>query len=478
MGGFLLSSREIDIRLGDKYPRPNILLITADDLHRESLGCYGSGAPDISPNVDAFVADGMRFNNAHVNNAICAPSRKAIGTGLYGHNSGAMGFMYANPQTVTIIERLRVAGYILGVLGKVGHSTPKQADTWDFSHKQSELGGGRSPTKYYEYCTEFFELCKAENKPFYFMVNSHDPHHPWYNPAVGTKYTDEELPSRLYSPNEFPVPYFLPDIQGVRDALANYYNSAKRFDDTFGKVIQALDESGFRNNTLVMFISDNGLATPFAKCNTYLGSTITPCFFQWPGVVRPGTVNESLVEMVDFFPTILDALALPPLEQTDGQSILPLLQHASGDTGREYVYTQIDSKAGAAAVPMRCIQNKKFGYIYNMWCKDDYRYRNNNEKDVMDAMEEAALTDPQIAARVQVYRYRTLEELYDLENDPGCLVNLIDTPEYAAQLEELRSAMLTRMQDSTDPLLRAFQNRYDLDIVREEFEKVYPDHSG
>jgi len=61
---------------------------------------------------------------------------------------------------------------------------------------------------------------------------------------------------------------------------------------------------------------------------------------------------------------------------------------------------------------------------------------------------------------------------------PGCLDNLIDTPEYAAQLEELRSAMLTRMQDSTDPLLRAFQNRYDLDIVREEFAKVYPDHSG
>lgn len=310
------------------------------------------------------------------------------------------------------------------------------------------------------------------------MVNSHDPHLPWYDPAIGFTKTEEEVPSRLYSPNEFPVPDHLPDIQGVRDALANYYNSTKRFDDTFGKVIQALDESGFRDNTLVLFLGDNGIATPFAKCNAYLASTITPFFVQWPGVVRAGTENNSFIETVDFFPTILDALNLPPLAQADGQSILPILQHASEGTGREYVFTQIDSKAGQAAVPMRCIQNKEFGYIYNMWCKDNYYYRNNNEKDVMDAMEEAALTDPEIAARVQVYRYRSIEELYDLENDPGSTVNLIDNPAYAAQLEELRAMMVTRMQESTDPVLYAFQNRYDLDIVRAEFNRIYPNHSG
>jgi N-sulfoglucosamine sulfohydrolase len=478
MGGFVLSNVSMDVRMSEKHPRPNILLITADDLHRDSLGCCGSQAPGISPNIDAFVANGLRFNNAHVNNAICVPSRKILGTGLYGHNSGAMGFMYANPDTVTIIERLREAGYFLGVLGKVGHSTPKVADTWDFSRKQSELGGGRSPTKYYEYCTEFFSLCKAEKKPFYFMVNSHDPHLPWYDPAIGFKYAGEEAPSRLYGPDEFPVPDHLPDIPGVRAALANYYNSTKRFDDTFGKVIQALDESGFRDNTLVMFISDNGIATPFAKCNTYLASTITPMFVQWLGVVRKGAVNNSLVETVDFFPTVLDALNLPPLERTDGQSILPILQHAASDTGRQYVFTQIDSKAGGAAVPMRAIQNKQFGYIYNMWCKDGYRYRNNNEKDVMAAMEQAAATDPEIAARVQMYRYRTLEELYDLENDPGCIENLIDNPEYADKLEELRSALETRMRQSTDPVLKAFQNRYDLDIVRAEFNRIYPNHTG
>ena len=127
---------------------------------------------------------------------------------------------------------------------------------------------------------------------------------------------------------------------------------------------------------------------------------------------------------------------------------------------------------------MRCIQNKDFGYIYNMWCKDGYYYRNNNEKDVMAAMEQAALTDPEIAARVQMYRYRVLEELYDLRNDPGCINNLIDNPLYAGRLDELRTAMETRMKQSTDPVLRAFQNRYDLEIVRAEFDRIYPDHTG
>jgi len=90
----------------------NFLVITADDLHREALGCYGSPVDDISPNIDAFAADGMRFMHAFVNNAICEPSRKVLASGLYGHNSGAMGFMKVNPDVITVLAPifLRSAG--------------------------------------------------------------------------------------------------------------------------------------------------------------------------------------------------------------------------------------------------------------------------------------------------------------------------------------------------------------------------------
>ncbi|MCF7847642.1 MAG: sulfatase [Kiritimatiellales bacterium] len=450
----------------------NFLVITADDLHKEALGCYGSPVVDISPNVDAFAAGGLRFTHAFVNNAICEPSRKVLASGLYGHNSGAMGFMKVNPDVITVLDRLRDEDYKLGILGKVGHSSPKNINEWDFRHDAGELGGGRAPTRYYDFCTNFFNLCKAENKPFYFMVNSHDPHLPWYDPGNGTTYTNEEVPSRLYGPSEFPVPEHLPDIPGVRDALANFYNSTKRFDDTFGKVMQALDESGFRTNTVVLFMEDNGIATPFAKANTYFASNRTPFIFQWPGVITPGSVNTSMVEEVDFFPTVLDILGLPP-QAGDGQSILQILLDHTRDTGRQYVYTQIESLSSQKAFPMRCIQNRRYSYIYNMWSMDGRWYSNANEHEVMAAMEAEAATDTNIAARIELFRYRVPEELYDIVNDPGSLTNLIASAAHQGILAELRTAMRTRMVQSTDPLLPAFDARDNADAARQVFDDAY-----
>ncbi len=308
------------------------------------------------------------------------------------------------------------------------------------------------------------------------MANSEDPHLPWYDPEIGPV-RGAEAPSRLYSPDEFPVPDHLPDIPGVRKALAHYYNSTKRMDDTFGKVMQALDESGMRENTLIVYLSDNGIATPFSKCNTYLASTRTPFLVQWPGVVKPGAINDSLIASVDFAPTILEALGLPALPRVDGRSLVSLLKDPSRDSGESFVFTQVDSKVDGAAIPMRCVQNKKFGYIYNMWHRDDYYYRNNNEVDVMRAMEEAAESDPVLKARIMQYRYRSLEELYDLENDPGCLVNLAESPEYRSIIESMRGKMEDTMDRTGDPLLNAFRNRHDARVIKDEFNRVYPNRN-
>ena len=89
------------------------------------------------------------------------------------------------------------------------------------------------------------------------MVNSHDPHRPYCNPEKLTK--GAAMPSRVYKPEEVDVPGFLPDLPGVRAELATYLNSTRRLDDTFGKVMQALKESGEADNTLVLFITDNGI---------------------------------------------------------------------------------------------------------------------------------------------------------------------------------------------------------------------------
>ncbi len=454
----------------------NILLFTADDLGCDSLGCFGSNAPDISPNLDAFAAEGMRFSHGHVNVAICMPSRNVLNTGRYSYNNGGMGFFHAFEDTPTIIETLSDAGYMTGLLGKVNHSTPKDSITWDFSRDQEDLGFGRSPQKYGAYCKEFFENCKSAGNPFYFMVNSHDPHRPFYNPDEGPN-GGAEVPSRLYSPDEIEVPGFLPDLPLIRKELSWYYNSVRRLDDTFGAVMNALEEAGLRDNTLVAFLSDNGMAVPFAKCNAYLASTRTPWLVRWPGVAKEGATCSELMSGIDFLPTALNAIGMPALDGVDGQSFVPLLRGEKQE-GREHVFTQIDSKAGGAATPMRCVQDHQFGYIFNMWVRDDYRYRNNNEGLTMHAMEEAAPGNPDIAERVRMFRYRVPEELYDLEHDPNCLKNLIDDPEYSAKADEMRAILQAQMQETNDPVLEAFENRTSPNVVTRVFNAVYPDHES
>tara|TARA_R110002072_G_scaffold299632_1_gene475529 strand:- start:131439 stop:132959 length:1521 start_codon:yes stop_codon:yes gene_type:complete len=439
--------------------RPNILLFTADDLHAESLGVYGGRPVDLTPNLDAFAAESLLFNKAHVNVAICAPCRAVIATGRYSHRSGAMGFIPARENVPDIVTTLKAAGYHTGILGKVSHSTPKKSMKWDYSFDQKDLGNGRNPDIYYQRSQVFLNESKEAKKPFYFMVNSHDPHRPYCNPEKLTN--GAAMPSRVYKPEEVSVPGFLPDLPGVRAELATYLNSTRRLDDTFGKVMQALEESGQASNTLVLFITDNGIAVPFAKCNAWFHSTRSPLLVRWPGVVKPGTRNdEHFVSVVDFFPTFMEATGVTGPDGLDGLSFLSLLKGQTQD-GRDHVFTQIDSKAGGAAVPMRCVQNENFGYIYNPFSDGKYWYRNNNEGLTMAAMNRAAETDASIKARVDLFRYRVAEEFYDLKNDPDCLHNLIADPTHAETVKALQDKLLTQMRTTEDPMLAAFQNRND-----------------
>lgn len=454
--------------------RPNILLFTADDLHRDSLGCYGGKVPGLTPNLDKFASEGMRFEYAHVNVAICQPSRGILATGRYGHNSGVLGFMHTDRDIPTIMQTLRETGYLTGVLGKVKHSTPKVDYKWDFVHDQKELGNGRDPEIYYRYCKDFFTRCRREEKPFYFMVNSHDPHRPYHIPGKPVKNAKE--PSKTYTPNEVSVPGFVPDLPGVRKELSYYLNSTRRLDDTFGKTMQALKESGFEDNTLVMFLSDNGIAIPFAKCNAYLASTRTPWLVRWPGVVRQGAIDkEHFISGIDFFPTVCEAIGLPIPAGLDGVSFLPLLK-GKQQSGRDKVFTQIDMKAGGDAVPMRCVQNKRFGYIFNPWSDGTFWYRNNNEGLTMKAMNEAATSDSFVAQRVNMFRYRALEEFYDLKHDPDCIHNLIDQPDCKDVVEKMRSQLCEWMKQTGDFLLPAFENRNSPEKLKSILTDLYGDN--
>ena len=438
----------------------NVLLITADDLGYEAVDFLQGKVPGVMPNLAKLASEGLSFQHGFVNAAICAPSRGVIATGRYGHNSGLFGFNKMPKKIPTVFETFQKAGYLAGVLGKVSHSTPDPSFKWDFVHDYAELGAGRSPTKYHDYCVEFFARCKKENKPFYFMVNSHDPHRPFYDPD-GRGKNGEEVPSRLFKPEEIAIPGYLPDLPEVRKEYATYYNSVRRLDDTVGRVLEALAASGLADRTLVVFISDNGSAFPFAKANTYLASNRTPFLIRWPGVTKAGSVDSThFVSEVDFFATFMEAAGLPIPKGLDGRSLVPLIKGGEQED-RDYVFTQIDYKIGGPPTPMRCVQDKRYGYIFNAWSDGTSRYKNSNEGLTFKAMEAAGATNPAIQARVDMFRHRVPQEFYDLEKDPSCTINLIHDPQHQDLVKKFQDVLRRWMVDTHDFCLAAFDVRED-----------------
>jgi N-sulfoglucosamine sulfohydrolase len=472
----------------------NILLITVDDMGWDTPGCFGGTVEDISPNIDQLAAEGMRFDHGHVYVAVCQPSRQSMMTGKYNHNIGALGFSPIAENITTLQEVLHEAGYINGILGKVTHLKPGHKFKWSYEKLRAEMGWGRDAAQYYDDVSQFLAMAEQQGKPFFLMANSHDPHRPFHGSAEERHHFGDNLPkvkppSRVYTADEVPVPGFLPDLPPVRKEMAQYYSSAKRADDTVGAILKAVDDAGQADNTLVMFISDNGLPIATAKWNTYLQSTKTPWIVKWPGVVEPGSVDsEHFISGVDYMPTVLEALGLEGPDDMDGRSFLPVLK-GQPQQGRDHIFTaqyqwihyygnkearkdilenMVNNKGWSYKdeyggliknMNLRSVQNERFGYIYNEWSdgKDEYLYGYNL---TAGAFRTYSQKDPAIKERFDFIRFRAPEELYDLQNDPDSLNNLIDDPEYAAQVKAMRRQLLEWMKDSGDPAAAEFESRF------------------
>jgi N-sulfoglucosamine sulfohydrolase len=434
-------------------------------MNADSIGAFGCDVPGTTPHLDRLAGQGMRFERAHVTIAVCQPCRNVLHSGLYPHRSLGEGFHnIRQADAPTLLETLTAAGYRCGILGKVGHSTPKPGLAWHMSHDAGELGAGRDPASYGRYAREFIDAAGEAGQPFFLMANSHDPHRPFAgsDQEKGRFKNPPTPPSRWFKPDDVRVPGFLPDLPAIRLEIAEYYSSVRRCDDTLGAVLAAVDAAGRAGDTLVIFLSDHGMALPFAKTNCYLHSTRTPCIVRWPGIVEPGRVErEHFISGIDIFPTIAQACGLPAPQGVDGFSFLPLLRGRKQE-GRGMVFTQFHETSGRNRYPMRAVHDGRFGYIFNAWSDGRRVFRNESQSGrTMKAMREAAKEGSAIAARVDLFLHRTVEELYDFENDPDALRNLAGAPQYQAQADRLRAALEAWMVRTADPALEAFRHRDD-----------------
>jgi N-sulfoglucosamine sulfohydrolase len=399
-------------------------------------------------------------------------------TGRYPHTNGALGFDPIDPSVPTLQEQLRAAGYLNGILGKEIHLQPMARYCWDMTVKEGGLadgaGIGRSAVKYHAYAKEFMDKAIADKKPFFLMANMHDPHRPFAGSQQELQAWGKNLPkfTRRINEDEVSVPGFLPELPEIRKEIAEYFTSVHRCDQVVGAVLKALRESGQEDNTLVMFLSDNGIAVPFAKSNCYLHSTKTPWIVRWPGKVKPGSVDsEHLISGIDFMPTVLDAIGLKPVDGMNGSSFVPVLE-GKPQEGRKYAFTEYHRTYAREAFPTRAIQGQRYGYIINFWADRTKPMRMDSTSGrTFKAMQEAAETDPAVAARVKLFEHRVLEEFYDFEKDPDGLHNLIDSPEHQEKIEEMQKLLSAQMKATGDFALEAFEGRKDpgkLDVFMQQ----------
>jgi len=391
-----------------KKKRPNILFIAVDDL-RPELGCYGSSVA-ISPNIDKIASNGLVFNRAYCQEAICSPSRASLMTGARPETIGVIeNFTYfrdLNPDIVTLPQLLKTNGYETVYAGKVFHGTYVDTElSWSRSLVDDSLTANKPNlkveynlpenmeilkknkaemiAKYGEVATanglgkgpafEFADfpdnayvdgyntdlaiatmkdmLAKNPDKPFFLGFGMNKPHLNWVAPKkYWDMYDESKIPLTL-DPNapvngaamglhpsfELRVRYGIPKKGEIDTVLARtlkhaYLACVSYVDAQIGRMVDALEEAGELNNTIIILWGDHGWHLGdmgiWGKATNYEYATRVPLIISAPGMpdANRGTKSDALVELVDMYPTLCDLVGVEKPETLEGQSFAPLLQ--------------------------------------------------------------------------------------------------------------------------------------------------------
>ncbi len=418
-------------------PPPNLILIIADDMAWDDCGAYGH--PSIqTPNIDRLAREGMKFTNAFLTTNSCSPSRASIITGKYPHQTDAEQLHWPLPaDQVTFVEQLKEAGYWTGQAGKwhLGDAVKDRFDlvlaegTGGFVYKEGEDNNKITTAEDGSGCQNWLPLLESRpvGQPFFLWLAAVDPHRPYLPGTI----------ARPHQPEEVRLPPYLPDRIEVRSDFAAYYDEIGRMDDYIGKLLRALEEQQISENTVVLFISDNGRAFPREKTTLYDGGIKTPWIVRWPAQITSGTTTAALVSSVDIAPTFLKLAGLEVGEDWIGEDFTPILGDASTAI-RDFIYAE-DHWHDFEDFG-RAIRDTSFKYIKNYYpdlpnTPSADALRSSTFQKMLVMRQDDELSDDQMACFRQP---RPQEELYEVAIDPYELNNLANNPEYGAILAQMR----------------------------------------
>ncbi len=437
-------------------PRPNILWICTDQQRYDTICSLGN--PLIrTPHIDGLIRDGVAFTQAYCQSPVCTPSRASFLTGRYPRTTRCRQNGQSIPPDERLASRLFAdAGYRCGLSGKLHlascsdgkveeriddgydhfawshHPQPDWPENayiqWLARHGKSWEELQSTPNSAYvmpgvpaefhqttwcaEEAVEFIH--RERNAPWFFSFNCFDPHHPFDPPAEYlSRYSANAMPLPKSRPGELknkphfqrldaewahnsPGEFHSGEMSDTdrQEVCAAYYAMCELIDDQVGRMLAAIEESGQRNNTIVIFMSDHGELLGdhgiyFKGPHFYDESIHVPLVFSWPETIRHDHRVDGLTELVDILPTLLDLAGLDIPPRVQGQSLIGHLTGARDATdGREHVYSE----------------------YYNSWTHGDAYGTMLRSED----------------HKIVVYHGRGTGELYDLRNDPDEFDNLWD----------------------------------------------------
>jgi N-sulfoglucosamine sulfohydrolase len=413
----------------------NVLLVIADDLGMQ-VGCYGDKTAR-TPNIDALAATGTRFTHAFASVASCSPSRATILTGMPTHQCGQYGLAHAehNASSFARVKGLPAllapAGYKSGSVAKL-HVQPKSVYPFD---EELPGGGGRNPVAVTEAARKFIAGCG--DKPFFLLVGFTDPHRVQKGFANENKYPPS-VPAAKFDPATVPVPYHLPDQPEVRQEMAEYYQSVARLDHGVGLLMNLLKEMKKDDDTLVIFLSDNGIPFPGAKTTLYDAGVHLPLIVRKPG--QTAMVSSAMASWTDIAPTILDWAGVKQPEAVKGRSLLPVLNQEQ-PAGWDVVFGSHQYHEATMYYPMRMVRTRTHKLLLNYAHRLEYPHASDlwNSPSWQGVL---ARKDSQMGQRtVEQYLNRPKYELYDVTADPHELKNVAADPKQAETLVVLKKQL-------------------------------------
>lgn len=429
-------------------PRPNVLIIMADDCTYNDLPVYG-GQNASTPNLDSLASQSLIFNHAYLAMAICQPCRSELYTGQFPLRNGcAWNHAASRTSTHSLPEYLGTLGYRVGIAGKVDVSPEKCFPFEDVPGFDSSCVD--NPTKPHSLNGVREFIARKQVQPFCLVIALVEPHVPW---VMGD-------PSK-YPPSSIKLPVNIADTEKCRSDFSHYLAEITYMDGQVGEILAMLKAAGLETNTLVLFTSEQGSQFPGNKWTCWDTGLHTGLMARWPGKVPAGKRTDAIVEYADITPTLVELAGGNPVEKGydfDGSSFSGVL-FGTEATHRNFAYGIHNNVPEGAAYPSRTVTDGQWRYIRNLTPDELYI-----QKYVMGTQGNGGLNNPywgtwvfasanhpKIYRLIKRYMMRPPEELYNTAADPYEMNNLIADPQFAGLKTKLSGELDRWLTSQGDP---------------------------